>query len=41
MLVKKLIPFKFIGLMIEIILAGLLLATKSAYTTANNTSESR
>lgn len=33
MLVKKLIPMKFLALMIEIILAGLLLATKNVYPT--------
>lgn len=31
MLVKKLIPIKFIGLMIEIVISALMLATKGVY----------
>ncbi len=37
MLVKKLIPAKFLSLMIEIILSALILATKAVYPTIFST----
>lgn len=41
MLVKKLVPFKFLAGVLEIVLAGVLLSTSKIYPTLNNTTESR
>lgn len=41
MLVKKLIPFKFLVGMLEIVVVGVLLATSQIYPTSNGTSSSR
>jgi len=41
MLVKKLIPFKFLAAMLEVVVVGVLLATAQVYPTSNGTSSSR
>jgi hypothetical protein len=41
MLVKKLVPFKFLAAALEIVMAGVLLSTGQAYPTLNGTSQSR
>jgi hypothetical protein len=41
MLVKKLLPFKFLTAVLETVMAGVLLATSQAYPTLNNTSQTR
>lgn len=41
MLVKKLVPFKFLTAMLEIVVAGVLLSTSQAYPTLSNTSSAR
>jgi hypothetical protein len=41
MLVKRLIPFKFLTAVIGIAIAGVLASTKSIYPTLNNTSDGR
>jgi hypothetical protein len=41
MLVKKIVPFKFLGAALEIVMAGVLLSTSSIYPTLNGTSQSR
>lgn len=41
MLVKKLIPAKFLAGTLEIVMAAVLLATASVYPTLNNTSVAR
>ena len=41
MLVKKLIPFKFLTAMLEIVVVSVLLSTSEVYPTKNGTSSSR
>jgi hypothetical protein len=41
MLVKKLVPFKFLASALEIAMAGVLLSTASAYPSLNGTTQSR
>ncbi len=41
MLVKKLIPFKFLAAILEIVLAGVLLSTSQIYPTLNGTNKTR
>lgn len=41
MLVKRLVPFKFLTAILEIVIAGVLLSTSQAYPTLNNTSNAR
>jgi hypothetical protein len=39
MLVKKLVPFKFLTAMLEIVVAGVLLSTRQIYSTISGISE--
>ena len=41
MLVKKLVPFKFLTAVLEIVVAGVLLSTSSIYPTVTGTSQTR
>ena len=41
MLVKKLVPFKFLTAALEIAIAGVLLSTNQIYPTLNGTSQTR
>lgn len=41
MLVKRLVPFKFLTAILEIVIAGVLLSTSQVYPTLNNTSSAR
>lgn len=41
MLVKRLVPFKFLTAILEIAVAGVLVSTKSIYPTINGTTEGR
>ena len=41
MLVKKLVPFKFLTAILEIVVSGVLLSTNSIYPTITGTSQTR
>ena len=41
MLVKKLVPFKFLTGVLEIVIAGVLLSTSQIYPTLNGTTQTR
>jgi hypothetical protein len=41
MLAKKLVPFKFLAAILEIVIAGVLLSTAQVYPTLNGTTQTR
>lgn len=41
MIVKKLVPFKFLAAVLEVVVTGVLLSTSQIYPTLNGTSQGR